>query len=83
MKKLLTEAEKAFLQTVIKPYRKWVVSIEKHMVWDLGWTKPYLKIRFNHPKRLGFNLPILDLENSYQFNGLELDTKYDLKTLGL
>ena len=41
-RQLLTPAEKAFLKTVIKPYRKWVVSIEKHMVWDLGCTQCYL-----------------------------------------
>lgn len=86
-KPLLTPAEKAFLQAVIKPYRKWVRGIEKvyHQNLMCGYPsyKHTLKIHINARYLSNILLPIDDLSNSYQFKGLELDTLYELKTLGL
>lgn len=81
-KPLLTPAEKAFLQAVIKPYRKWVVEIVKQKT-TLFHSMCKIKIKLNTMRLDDIVLPIDDLSHSYQFKGLELDTTYDLKTLGL
>lgn len=81
-KPLLTPAEKAFLQTVIKPYRKWVVGIIKQKT-KFFHTRYIIKIQLNTMRLYDIELPIDELSNSYQFKGLELDTLYELKTLGL
>lgn len=82
-KPLLTPAEKAFLKAVIKPYKRMAVSIRKENGNEYFGT-------YNIKIKLGccsiFNdivLPIDKFKNSYQFKGLELNTTYDLKTLGL
>lgn len=81
-KPLLTPAEKAFLKAVIKPYRKWVVGIEKQRItFNHGACE--IRIKLNTMYLDDIRLPIDDLSNSYQFKGLETDTIYDLKTLGL
>jgi len=77
---LLTPAEKAFLQAVIKPYRKWAVGVKRFVTEGLY----YIKLELNHPLRIfKVSLPIDYLSNTYQFKGLELCKTYDLKTLGL
>lgn len=83
-KPLLTPAEKAFLQAVIKPYRKWVVSITKIKIIDIVTTySGAILIEFGSSHLSPLLLQIDRLSNSYQFKGLELNTTYDLKTLGL
>ena len=81
-KPLLTPAEKAFLQAVIKPYRKWVVGIVKRKI-TIFHSMFEIKIQLYSIRLDDIMLPIDDLSNSYQFKGLELDTLYELKTLGL
>lgn len=83
-KPLLTPAEKAFLQAVLKPYRKWVVSIHKTKIIDIVTTYSYaILIEFGSSHLSSLLLQIDRLSNSYQFKGLQLYTTYDLKTLGL
>ena len=82
-KPLLTPAEKAFLQAVIKPYKRIAFAIIKENGNEYFGT---YRIKIKLDCCSIFNdilLPIDKYRNSYQFKGLELNTTYDLKTLGL
>lgn len=79
MKKLLTTAEKAFLQTILKPYKGYGLSIMKYTKNN----KVKLGIALMSPIQDFIELPINKFTNCYQFKGLEMSIIYDLKTLGL
>lgn len=85
MKSLLTPAEKAWLQNVIKPYRKWVVSIQLTCLKYKSGIVDGIIIYLSHPRFDSIMLPIDRLSNSYQFKGLEKTgyNSFRLETLGL
>lgn len=79
MKSLLTPAEKLFLQTILKPYKGYGLSIMKYTKNN----KVKLGIALMSPIQDFIELPINKFTNCYQFKGLEMFMVYDLKTLSL
>ena len=81
-KPVLTPAEKEFLKAVIKPYKHKIISISK--IQPFGFQSYYeIKIFIRNSHMANIYLPIDMFGKSYQFKGLELNTTYDFKTLGL
>lgn len=77
-KSILDEVEKNYLLSIIKPFKKHVVSIKKTIsIRDIN--KAFIVIEVNNS--LNITLPFFDKDIMY--NGMELNHKYTLLELGL
>lgn len=74
---ILTEQEKFYLSTVIKPYRKKVKYICKLTYYD--YDKEYLYISLND----GTTTRLPDFDTNAMYKGMELGRYYSLEELGL
>lgn len=81
---ILDEAEKKYLEAVIKPFKDRVLSITKQCI-DEGSKEAFIeiKVRDHRNKNLldNVDLPYFDLDTMYK--GMEKRNSYTLKELGL
>ena len=77
---ILDEAEKEYLSSVIKPFRKFVVYIEKIKYID-GWEKIIFYSLNLKSWECMTNLP--PFQSGTRFEGMELNKQYRLEKLGL
>ena len=76
----LTEEEREYLSSVIKPFRKFVVYIEKIKYID-GWERiTFYSLNFKSWECVT-NLP--PFQSGTRFEGMELNKQYRLEELGL
>ena len=77
---VLTDEEKAYLSAVIKPFRKFVVFIEK-LESKEGWEKiAFYSLNLKSWECMT-NLP--PFQSGTRFKGMELNKQYKLEELGL
>lgn len=74
---ILDEEEKAYLSTVIEPFRKKIAYIVK--LQDFIEKKQFIKIVLQNDDRMCF--PYFDYDSMY--NGMETNKHYSLEELGL
>ena len=77
---ILTEEEKEYLSSVIKPFRKFVVYIEKIKYID-GWEKIIFYSLNLKSWECMTNLP--PFQSGTRFKGMKLNKQYKLEELGL
>ena len=77
---VLTEEEKEYLSSVIKPFRKFVVYIEKIKYID-GWEKIIFYSLNLKSWECMTNLP--PFQSGTRFKGMKLNKQYKLEELGL
>lgn len=77
---ILTEEEKAYLSAVIKPFRKFVVFIEK-LESKEGWEKIAFYSQNLKSWQCMTNLP--PFQSGTRFEGMKLNKQYKLEGLGL
>lgn len=77
---VLTEEEKEYLSSVIKPFRKFVVYIEKIKYID-GWEKIIFYSQNLKSWECMTNLP--PFQSGTRFKGMKLNRQYKLEELGL
>ena len=77
---VLTEEEKEYLSSVIKPFRKFVVYIEKIKYID-GWEKIIFYSQNLKSWECMTNLP--PFQSGTRFKGVKLNRQYKLEELGL
>ena len=77
---ILDEAEKEYLSSVIKPFRKFVVYIEKIKYID-GWEKiTFYSLNLKSWECVTILPPF---QSGTRFKGMELNKQYKLEELGL
>ena len=83
---ILSEKEKEYLKSIIRPFKDRVVSIEKGKNINSDGTFCYIVIIVKHIAIVGFSeeiyLPYFKPE-SKMYEGMELNKEYTLKELGL
>lgn len=77
---VLTEEEKEYLSSVIKPFRKFVVYIEKIKYID-GWEKIIFYSQNLKSWECMTNLP--PFQSGTRFKGMKFNRQYKLEELGL
>lgn len=77
---ILDEAEKEYLSAVVKPFRKFVVYIEKIKYID-GWEKIIFYSLNLKSWECMTNLP--PFQSGTRFKGMKLNKQYKLEELGL
>lgn len=77
---VLTKEEKEYLSSVIKPFRKFVVYIEKIKYID-GWEKIIFYSQNLKSWECMTNLP--PFQSGTRFKGMKLNRQYKLEELGL
>lgn len=77
---ILTEEEKEYLSAVVKPFRKFVVYIEKIKYID-GWEKIIFYSLNLKSWECMTNLP--PFQSGTRFKGMKLNKQYKLEELGL
>lgn len=77
---ILDDAEKAYLSAVIKPFRKFVISIKKLESTD-GWE--IISFYSQNSQSCGCVTILPPFQSGTRFKGMELGKEYTLEELGL
>ena len=79
-KNILTENEKEYLLSIIRPFRNRVECISKY---DYRSKYEYVKIKYNEIYDAQFSINLPCFEKGTMYTGMKVDKTYSLRELGL
>ena len=79
-KNILTENEKEYLLSIIRPFRNRVECISKY---DYRSKYEYIKIKYNEIYDAQFSINLPCFEKGTMYTGMKVDKTYSLRELGL
>ena len=79
-KNILTENEKEYLLSIIRPFRNRVECVSKY---DYRSKYEYIKIKYNEIYDAQFSINLPCFEKGTMYTGMKVDKTYSLRELGL